>query len=236
VGNASVYGKVATGPGGTVTVGNGTVGSAPYVNNNANKGTVQPGYSTDDMNVYIPDAKLPDAWAPLPASMSGPSIIISLITYRMVLTSGDYVIDSINMSSSDKILIQGKVRLQVRGNISMTGSSQIVIDAGGTLELYVAGTADIGGGGVMNTPGYAKNFSLIGLPTSTAISYHGNAQFVGTIYAPQAAISLGGTTDAMGAFVGASMSLSGGMGIHYDEALRGNPKEGRYLVASWQEI
>jgi choice-of-anchor A domain-containing protein len=88
----------------------------------------------------------------------------------------------------------------------------------------------------MNIPGQAKNFSLYGLPTSTAISYAGNSAFIGTIYAPQATVSLVGTSDAMGAFVAKDMSLSGGMGIHYDEALRGNPKEGRYLVASWQEI
>ena len=88
----------------------------------------------------------------------------------------------------------------------------------------------------MNTPGFAKNFSLYGLPSCTQLSYNGNAQFIGTIYAPQAAVSLGGTTDAMGAFVVNSMALNGSLGIHYDEALRGNPKEGRYLVASWQEI
>jgi choice-of-anchor A domain-containing protein len=102
--------------------------------------------------------------------------------------------------------------------------------------MYVGGTCSIGGGGVMNTPGFAKNFSLYGLPSCTQLSYNGNAQFIGTIYAPQAAVSLGGTTDAMGAFVVNSMALNGSLGIHYDEALRGNPKEGRYLVASWQEI
>jgi Putative Ice-binding-like adhesive domain len=237
VGNASVYGKVATGPGGTVTVGNGSVGSQPWVDDAADKGKIQPGYVTDDMNVYIPDAKMPDGFVYGMSPLLNPlGTIIGGVTYKYVLTDGDWQVDAINMSSSEKILISGKARLYVKGNINMSGQSLIQIASGASLEMYLAGTAAIGGGGVMNIPGQAKNFSLYGLPTSTAISYAGNSAFIGTIYAPQATVSLVGTSDAMGAFVAKDMSLSGGMGIHYDEALRGNPKEGRYLVASWQEI
>jgi hypothetical protein len=235
-GNASVYGKVATGPGGTVTVGNGSVGSQPWVDNNADKGKIQPGYVTDDMNVYIPDTRMPDGFSPVLPIIQPLGISILGITYKYELRDGDYWVDSINISANDKILISGKARLHVRGNISMTGQSMIKIADGASLEMYVAGTAAIGGGGVMNVPGQAKNFSLYGLPTCTAINYSGNSAFTGTIYAPQATVTLVGTSDAMGAFVAKDMSLNGGMGIHYDEALRGNPKEGRYLVASWQEI
>ena len=102
--------------------------------------------------------------------------------------------------------------------------------------MYTAGNMSIAGSGVMNGPGFAVNFAIYGLPTCTSISYSGGSQFIGTINAPEAAVGLTGTSDAMGAVVGASFSLSGGMGLHYDQALRGNPKEGRYLVASWQEI
>ena len=189
------------------------------------------------MNVYIPDAKLPDDFkSPQSPILAFGGTIVLGVTYLYVLGDGDWWVDSINMSSSSKILVNGKARLYVKNGINMTGQSQIVLATDATLELYVGGNCSIGGGGVMNTPGYAKNFSLIGLPSCTSISYNGNAQFIGTIYAPQAAVSLGGTSDAIGAFVANSMQLNGSIGIHYDEALRGNPKEGRFLVASWQEI
>src|SRR4051812_4506639 len=96
VGNASVYGKVATGPGGSVVVGNGAVGSEPWVDG-SNKGKIQPGYVTDDMNVYIPDAKMPDAWSPLIPAIPLGGVPVGTTTYKYVLPDGDYVVDSINL-------------------------------------------------------------------------------------------------------------------------------------------
>src|SRR5205807_2073491 len=152
-----------------------------------------------------------------------------------VISSGDYVMDSINLSSKDTILVTGKARLYVKGTTSIGAQAAIQIANGAGLEMYAAGNVSMGGGGVMNGPGYAANFALYGLPTCTSVTYGGNSQFIGTINAPEADVKLSGTSDAIGAVVGASFTLTGGMGMHYDEALRGNPKEGKYLVASWEE-
>jgi hypothetical protein len=229
--NATIYGKVATGPGGVVSINNGSVGTTAWVN--ANKG-IQSGYATDDMNVYIPDARLPEGWGgTLPPLVNQ---TIGGILYLIVLRDGDYEMSSLTMSGSQILLVQGKVRLWVKGDVNQTGSAVIKLDTGATLEMYVSGTCKLAGNGVQNVPSVAKNFSLIGLPTCTSITYSGGSEFIGTIYAPQATVSMGGNSEAVGAFVANSIQLNGGMSIHYDEALRGNPKEGRFLVASWQEI
>jgi hypothetical protein len=235
VGNANIYGKVATGPGGTVVVNNGTVGDTAWDNNGSNKGKIEPGYSTDDMNIYISDVRLPPTLA---VALPPGQLLNALgaVTALYVLGNGDYSLDSINMSSSDKILVTGKARLYVRGNTSMTGQSQIEIATGASLEFYSGGTANLGGGGVLNDPGFAINFAFYGLPSCTSVSYAGNSGFIGTIYAPEASVSLVGTTDVIGAVVGNTVSVSGGGGMHYDEALQGDPTEGRYLVASWMEL
>src|SRR5436190_6749267 len=57
VGNANIAGKVSTGPGGQVAIGaNGTVGDLAWTSSHSG---IQPGHSSDDMNVYFPDVKPP---------------------------------------------------------------------------------------------------------------------------------------------------------------------------------
>ena len=59
VGNANIRGRVATGPGGTVAIGNnGVVGDAAW-HAGGNNGQIQPGHSTDDMNVDFPEVQPP---------------------------------------------------------------------------------------------------------------------------------------------------------------------------------
>lgn len=55
VGNANIYGAVAVGPGGEISIGpNGKVGDAAWMADSTKTG-IQPGRSRDDMNVSFPD-------------------------------------------------------------------------------------------------------------------------------------------------------------------------------------
>jgi hypothetical protein len=232
IGNVDVYGTVGTGPGGTVTVGaNGNVGSADYIDSGSNSGTVEADHSTDDVNVYIAPASLPDDWG----SPQSPS---SDKDNKYILGNGDYQINgSVNLTGKDVISVRGKARLLVTGNTSVGGgNAYIKIEPGGSVEWYAAGNVSIGGGGVVNYPGFAKNFSMIGLPTCTSVSFTSNEKFVGTIYAPNADVTLAGNGDFMGAVVGKTITVMGTVAFHYDEALRGNPKHGRFFVSSWREL
>ena len=61
-----------------------------------------------------------------------------------------------------------------------------------------------------------------------------SAQFVGTLYAPQAALTMSGSAAAIGALVANKITTSGGMSFHYDEALGGGGS--KYVVTSWAEL
>jgi hypothetical protein len=233
--NAEVYGKVSTGPGGSVKIGrNGSVGDAQW-HADGNTG-LQPGHFTDDMNVYFPDVEEPftgGGFTPTAGTIGGTN-------YSYVLTDGNWQLTTLSLGSSGSVLVSGDAVLYVTGDVSLSGHAYIYIEPGATLQMYVAGeTAAIGGQGVMNANATAASFSYWGLPSNTTISMGGNAAFTGTIYAPQATLTLGGggstEYDFVGATITGSVKLNGHFKFHYDEALKAfGPRRG-YAVTSWEE-
>ncbi len=234
LGNSTIFGRVGTGPGGDLNIGSGgNVGSTLWNINPLNDGKVQPGYYTDDVNVYIPDPQIPTGFGPAVIPGSGS---VGGTNYTYVLANGDYHLNELKLSSSDTVLVTGQARIVVDGVTSLSGSAAIVIGTGASVEWYSRGQVDLAGNGVVNGSGQPKNFMLTGLGTCTAVSYSGSSRFVGTIYAPRADVKLSGNADACGALVGNTIKLVGNMNFHYDESLKGNPREGRFLAASWEEI
>ncbi|MDX1952103.1 MAG: hypothetical protein SFY81_07945 [Verrucomicrobiota bacterium] len=235
VGNANIKGKASTGPGGSVSVGsNGSVGSKAWVDGGHNG--IQPGWTTDDMNVAFPDVKVPftgGGFTPASGNVGGTN-------FQHILAGGNYQMSSLSMSGQQKMLVTGNSVLYITGNASMSGQSQIILAPGATLRMYVAGpTASLGGNGIINN-GSALNFSYFGLPSNTSLSFAGNAAFTGTIYAPSAAFTLGGggnnNYDFVGASVTSTVQMNGHFHFHYDEALgKIGPRRG-YTVTSWNEI
>jgi hypothetical protein len=236
VGNAEIFGKASTGPKGSVAIGTGGgVGSKAYLDS-GNHGA-ESGHLSDDMNVAFQDVK--------PPFTGGASIPISGLlvgtNYNYVLASGNYQLSGLSMSGSDKMLITGDAVLYVTGDFSLTGNAQILLATNATLRLYVAGqTTRIGGNGITNPNDSAFNFSYYGLPTNTRMSIDGNASFTGTIYAPQADLTIGGggsdTYDFVGASVTGSVMMNGHYHFHYDEALGPYGPRRTYVVTSWNEI
>jgi hypothetical protein len=96
------------------------------------------------------------------------------------------------------------------------------------------------GNGVWNEGGNATNFMYYGLPGNTDIKLAGNASFTGTIYAPEANLSLNGggndTTDFIGASVTATATLDGHFNFHYDESLSKSGPTSSYAIQTWNEI
>ncbi len=223
VGNADIYGDVSTGPGGTIAVG-----AQGFVT-----GTI-----ADDMNVSFPDVSIPytTGATPIGGTVGGTS-------YTYVLSSGNYLMNGdLSMSGNNqRILVTGNVALYVKGSISIAGSAYIRIANGGKLILYVGGaSASVGGNGVVNLNTDASKFFYYGLPSNTSVSFSGNAAFTGVIYAPSAALSLGGggnnTYDFVGASISSTVTMNGHYNFHYDENLaRVGPTRG-FVITSWNEL
>jgi hypothetical protein len=156
----------------------------------------------------------------------------------------DYMLDQSGnnklSSFGGKVLVTGNATLWVTDSVSFGGMDSIEIKPGASLTLYVsAPTATIGGHGIINGNGSATSFQYYGLPSNTAVKLTGNASFTGTLYAPQAAFSLGGggsnPNDFSGACVVNTVKMNGRFHFHYDEALR-KLIPGPYVACSWDEL
>jgi len=237
IGNATVYGSVATGAEGTVSVGpNGSVGSTAF-NNDPSSSGVEDGHATDDLNIVIDDNVLPADFGPLLAPGKGVDVMGT--NYGWVFGRGDYQIngDFTLSGQQGKVIVTNKARLYVMGMTKISGQAFVLIGNNASLELYAGGTVDIGGNGIVNFPGgYAKNFSVIGLKDCQKVTIAGNAPYVGTINAPNADVSLQGTSDVFGAVVGKTIKVGGNVNFHYDEALPAITKRGRYIPYRWEEL
>ena len=236
VGGANIYGTVSTGPGGTVQIGsNGSVGDAAW-HAGGNTG-IQPGHSTDDMNVSFPDMEAPytgGAWTPGGGWIDG-------VSYAYVLGSGNYQLPFLSMNSNDKMIVTGNAVLYVTGNASLSGNASIIVATNASLAMYVGGvSASLGGSGVINQAASATNFVYYGLPSNTSLSISGNGEFKGILYAPSAAFSMNGSGSGFNDFIGSSVTgsvvMNGHFRFHYDEILAQYGPQRGYIVTSWNEL
>jgi hypothetical protein len=251
IGNAKVKGNVRTPPGGTATgsnptvvmLANGSVGDSGWVD--GGQRGIQSGHFSDDVNLEFPDAVIPPAayWLePVVANMK-----IDGLDYKYVLNnSSPWKLADLNDSGKGQAKAGGvyvnatNVVLWVTGSIDIN-KYEIRIAEGCSLTIYMSGTsASIGGNGVINEDGRAKAFQYFGLPSNTAITFGGNASFVGAIYAPSAHFSLGGggsnTYDFIGACITRSAKMNGHFNFHYDESLARETMLAGYAAISWDEI
>jgi hypothetical protein len=232
VGNANIKGYVATGPGGSVAIGpNGVVGDSQW-HLSGNQG-IQDGFSRDDMNVDFKPVK-----EPFTSGYSTPSGgTVDGVYYDYIIGPGRNQISNL----TGKVLVTGDAVVHVTDSIRFTGNDYLVLAPDTNLQIFMSGeTALFGGNGDWNQNGSALNLQYWGLPTNTSVSISGNGSFTGTIYAPQADLTLNGggrdTYDFVGASISNTAHLGGKVQFHYDEALsRVGPKRG-YIVNTWNEI
>lgn len=219
-GSAQIYGHVATGTNGAVSIkGNVSIGSLDWVNG-GNRG-VQPDWFASGFYQGISDAALPNVtFATLtesPAEVNGTN-------YSYVLTTGHYQGPAnFQLSNSTSICINGNVVLYFPDGIQISGNAGIYIAPGAQLTLYLGGVAALSGKGTINGTGLATNCTVIGLPSCTALQVTGSSDFVGTICAPQAEVQMsgGGSLNAnfTGAVIARSVKVSGHYSVHFDESL-----------------
>jgi hypothetical protein len=159
---------------------------------------------------------------------------VTVAYYDYILGDGNYQLSSL----SGSVYVQGKAVLLVTSSATPTS---ITIADGKSLQLYnQAPSFSLSGNVVLNGTGTASEFGYYGLPGNTSVSFNGNAAFVGTIYAPEAALSLGGggnnNYDFIGSAVANSITMNGHYNFHYDEALEKTGPYRSYVVTSWKEM
>lgn len=231
-GSATVYGPVATGPGGSISTNSWTIGSHAWQAANPGK-HVQPGWLTSDLNVNLPPVQAPTGGgAPAGGTVGG-------VVYDYILSSGNYQIGT--GAFKGKVLVTGNATLYVTSGaaVNFSSSDSIVIQPGASLNLYV-GSASATLPNVVNTT-TADKFTYFGLPTNTKLVQNVNANFIGNIYAPNADYTLGGNGTGseqkiLGAAVINSMNYNDTFTFHYDAVLGSLGLSRGVVVSTWDEI
>jgi hypothetical protein len=244
---------------GFIDLGNHTVDGNEYLGPTAststNSGTVT-GKIYTDYNVQFPDVTLPagaSGWTTAGASSRWTNyqgVVSTTPTYNFT-TSGDYILNS---DAYDVVIEPGvTVNLNVTSstfNYGGSGNDKSIsflggVGAVGTARFYlstptsatISGNAAVPSGTI--TP---ENLWFFGLPSLTSITYGGNSDFTGVVYAPEATLTLNGggngnnTVNISGAVITKSITDNGNYNIHYDEALATVGPNRGYVATSWQEL
>jgi len=234
---------------GTLDTGNHIVAGDVYLGPTASFAGTATGQTYNDYNIDFPDVVTPPntgGWTvlaptgyPLPANVV--NVGGTLTTFNYVFnTSGDYVISSMLGSGTIYVAPGARVRLMMKAGtttgvkVDGTGSNP------GNLIVYVATASfTIGGNGAIDG-GRSANLTYLGLPTCTSVNFNGNATFIGTLYAPDATVTLGGggsqNIDFSGSLIGKTIKINGHFSFHFDEDLLNNGSSRGYHAVSWAEL
>jgi hypothetical protein len=105
-------------------------------------------------------------------------------------------------------------------DLLLSGGQLVINNVAGPVTIYVTGAVTVSSGQVIITDPNPEKFAIYVASTKTA-AVKSDAAFAGVIYAPQSTVTITGTGQFQGAFVGKQMKLSGSAQVHYDTALRG---------------
>ncbi len=133
----------------------------------------------------------------------------------------------------------------VSGDVDL---SNVVINAGSTLTIYVDGNLghNQGSNTINNANSESESLLIYGTQSEAdvtggavrqEISISGGAGMTAAIYAPNANVTISGAANFNGAAVANQITLNGGVMFHYDEGLAdfygGDPT---FKIDSWTEI
>ena len=230
-GNAHVYGDVATNSGTVTGVSNVT--------------GVQ---RTDFYQAPIPIGA--PSW---PSINPTPSVVNGTATLNASATAGSassrYLLNGISVSGSQTLTLAGNpdgsptyIEIYVAGDISVTGTSQIILGNGVQAKIYFKGDVTIAGKGMVNPNDRPSDLLLYGVqPTDGAnhsVTLGGNGQITAAVYAPDYDVTVNGGGNSghvFGSVVGKTVGMNGVTNLHYDESLAFTGLVNNYKIVSWVE-
>ena len=136
----------------------------------------------------------------------------------------------------------GDVVLYITGDIHLGESCELVVKYGSSLTIYLDGDIHCRTNSAVNAeypPEDPKKFQLYGTnDTQQTFDIKAKSDWSGTIYAPNADVTLYANGDFYGSTVSNNFELKSGGNYHYDEALREVQVDDlgvRFVVKRWYE-
>ena len=240
------HGDVATTNSGNSNLNNTYLyGSLAYSGSAVKNTTNVQGTISTPFNANIPATSDP-AWT---SGMWDSSV--TQVTGTTILTAGTqssptrFKLSQINLSGSNVLTLAANgdgtdsyIEIWVTGKFTTSGSAFITQDPRVHVTYWVDNDINLSGGTYLNLSGLAQDVVINGVGTGHNVTVSGSAAFVGVIDAPGFNVTISGTGGIDGALIGNSLNISGGAGLHYDEALNTNGNNsavGNYAFASWFE-
>jgi len=230
-GNAHIYGDVAT--------NSGTVAGAANIT-----GTERDDFYQEPIPIGAP------TWVSFNSTITNaPNTTTLTANATQGASVARYQLSSISLHSNQTLTLAGAadgsttyIEIYVTGDISFSGTSQLVVQPGVKAKIYFAGNVDVAGNGIVNSNNQPGDLQLFGIQPSDGISRHvnlgGNGQIVSAVYAPNHDVTInGGGTNGhvFGSVVGRSVTMTGVTNLHYDEALSTMGLINSYKIVSWFE-
>ena len=107
-------------------------------------------------------------------------------------------------------------------NITLFGGADLQTE--GLVRIWFSGRLDIQSNGFASGENEKPaNLWLLGTPGNDPITMQSNSRLVGVIYAPDRRVDIHSNAHLLGALVAEQFTLFGNSGIHFDEALLGEP-------------
>ena len=154
----------------------------------------------------------------------------------------NYYFDDFDLNSNSYLYIDGMVTIFVGDDFTTASNSDLELKNNASLAVYVTGSININSNSFIN-PGAPADLMIYSSASSSSdndykVTLSSNSDFVGNVYAPNAAIKISSNYDIMGAIKGKYIECSSNAKFHYDEALgrlEGYPVLS-YEIISWREI
>ncbi len=220
---------------GLVDIGNHTIQGNLYLGPTASYaggGTIT-GTLYNDFNVKFDAVQLP-------AGAPGWNIATTTNGNYDFKVSGNYTINQ-----NQPIIVEAGVTVTLNVRSTTFDPSSLKIYGGaansGTAIFYFNGptSATIHGNEDVNPSGRPENLYYYGLGSLTSLTFGGNSDFVGVIYAPNATLTLNGGGNNIGLIGSAvvnSITMNGHYNFHYDESLANIGVSRGFIATSWQEL
>lgn len=180
-----------------------------------------------------------------PPALNFPNTAIVLKKVDKVIGfGGDYPavgrFTGLDMGNGTTLRVVGECTLYITGDVDMGQASEILLEPGSTLTIYLDGDwISDNGSGINNTPEKPASFMLFGTgPLGQEIDLKAKSDFYGSIYAPNADLTLFSGGDLFGSFVANNFELKNPASFYYDTALKTvkvTDEGARFVVSRWYE-
>jgi hypothetical protein len=182
---------------------------------------------------------------PMPAIVV-PSIASTgplIVNGAMTLPSGDRHYSTLTVNGGGTLTVMGPARLVLDSAVIKSNSTWIIDATNGPVEIYATGTFDLRSNSSITTIAQQARDISVNItssnltPPASTIAFNSNSLFTGTIYAPNALVTLAANFQLYGAVKAEQVQIASNSQLHFDEDLLYDPNVPQvYERLAWRPL